>query len=47
MSAFSSLMNSARLGSLLYEEDQNGLYGGNSNADDCVSKVQSGDEVEP
>lgn len=26
------------------EEDQNGLYGGNSNAGDCVSHTQPGDE---
>ena len=29
------------------EEDQNGLYGGNSNADDCVSHMQPGDEEDP
>ena len=29
------------------EEDQNGLYGGNSNADDYVSDMQPGDEEDP
>lgn len=29
------------------EEDQNSLYGGNSNADGCVSAKQPGDKNDP